>query len=50
MAFWNTFAGKQPGDPTKGAERILDVIQLKGVGRVRNIFFDCRWGLIASRE
>lgn len=33
MAFWNTFAGKQPGDPTKGAERILDMIQLKGVGQ-----------------
>ncbi|KAL2850234.1 hypothetical protein BJY01DRAFT_261676 [Aspergillus pseudoustus] len=32
MGFWDTFRGKQPGDPVKGVERMLDVIQLQGVG------------------
>ncbi|PWY66377.1 putative short chain oxidoreductase/dehydrogenase [Aspergillus sclerotioniger CBS 115572] len=32
MGFFDTFAGNQPGDPVKAVERILDVIQLKGVG------------------
>ncbi|KIA75646.1 short chain oxidoreductase [Aspergillus ustus] len=32
MGFWDTFGGKQPGDPVKGVQRILDVIQLQGMG------------------
>ncbi|OJJ29877.1 hypothetical protein ASPWEDRAFT_122309 [Aspergillus wentii DTO 134E9] len=32
MGIWDTYAGKQPGDPVKAVERILDVIQLQGVG------------------
>ncbi|KAL4910558.1 hypothetical protein BDW74DRAFT_164449 [Aspergillus multicolor] len=32
VAFFNDFAGKQPGDPIKAVECILDVIQLQGVG------------------
>lgn len=32
MAFWDTFAGKQPGDPVKAVSRILDVIQGSGLG------------------
>ncbi|RWQ91478.1 hypothetical protein C8Q69DRAFT_409661, partial [Paecilomyces variotii] len=32
MATWDTFAGKQPGDPVKAVSRILDVIQGTGLG------------------
>ncbi|KAL2832633.1 hypothetical protein BJY01DRAFT_100882 [Aspergillus pseudoustus] len=33
MGFFDNFAGKQPGDPAKGVQRILDVIQLEGMGQ-----------------
>ncbi|RDW57848.1 putative short chain oxidoreductase/dehydrogenase [Aspergillus mulundensis] len=32
LRFFESFAGKQPGDPVKGVQRIMDVIQLRGVG------------------
>jgi hypothetical protein len=33
LGFFNTFAGKQPGDPAKAVQRMLDVIQLQGMGQ-----------------
>ncbi|KAJ5354241.1 hypothetical protein N7541_006805 [Penicillium brevicompactum] len=33
MKFFDTFAGKQPGDPTKAVQRVMDVIQLQGMGQ-----------------
>ncbi|RAH86613.1 NAD(P)-binding protein [Aspergillus japonicus CBS 114.51] len=33
MGRWETFAGKQSGDPSKAMQRILDVIQLQGQGQ-----------------
>ncbi|KAJ5669654.1 short chain oxidoreductase/dehydrogenase [Penicillium macrosclerotiorum] len=33
MGFFESFAGKQPGDPMKAIQRILDVIQLQGMGQ-----------------
>ena len=33
MGFFDTFAGKQPGDPVKAVQRILDVVQLQGMGK-----------------
>lgn len=33
MNFFDTFAGKQPGDPKKAVERVMDVIQLQGMGQ-----------------
>ncbi|RAK81896.1 putative short chain oxidoreductase/dehydrogenase [Aspergillus fijiensis CBS 313.89] len=33
MGKWETFAGKQSGDPSKAVQRILDVIQLQGQGQ-----------------
>ncbi|KAJ6008845.1 short chain oxidoreductase/dehydrogenase [Penicillium canescens] len=33
MGFFDGFAGKQPGDPTKAVQRVLDVIQLQGMGQ-----------------
>ncbi|KAJ5664193.1 short chain oxidoreductase/dehydrogenase [Penicillium longicatenatum] len=33
MGFFDNFAGKQPGDPVKAIQRILDVIQLQGMGQ-----------------
>ncbi|GKZ27743.1 hypothetical protein AbraIFM66951_005479 [Aspergillus brasiliensis] len=32
VAFFENYAGKQPGDPQKAVQRILDVIQLQGAG------------------
>jgi NAD(P)-dependent dehydrogenase (short-subunit alcohol dehydrogenase family) len=33
MELFNGFAGRQPGDPAKAAQRVLDVIQLQGMGQ-----------------
>ena len=33
MGFFDSFAGNQPGDPVKAVQRILDVIQLQGMGQ-----------------
>lgn len=33
MNFFDTFAGKQPGDPKKAVQRVMDVIQLQGMGQ-----------------
>jgi hypothetical protein len=33
MELFNGFAGRQPGDPAKAAQRFLDVIQLQGMGQ-----------------
>lgn len=33
MRIWDTFGGKQPGDPAKVVQRILDVVQLRGMGK-----------------
>lgn len=33
MGFFDGFAGKQPGDPAKAVQRVLDVIQLQGMGQ-----------------
>lgn len=33
MGFFDSYAGKQPGDPAKGVQRILDVIQSQGMGQ-----------------
>ncbi|KAE8140307.1 hypothetical protein BDV38DRAFT_280303 [Aspergillus pseudotamarii] len=32
MGMWDTLGGKQPGDPIKAVQRILDVVQLQGMG------------------
>lgn len=33
LEFFDGFGGKQPGDPVKAVQRILDVIQLQGMGQ-----------------
>ncbi|OKL56241.1 hypothetical protein UA08_08543 [Talaromyces atroroseus] len=33
LGFFNGFAGKQPGDPAKAVQRILEVIQSQGLGQ-----------------
>ena len=49
MGFFDGFAGKQPGDPTKAVQRVLEVIQhCKEWDRARKSCFVCRSALTVS--
>lgn len=50
MGFFDSFAGNQPGDPVKAVQRILDVIQLQGLGQGKGkTCYACRLALTAFR-
>ena len=42
--------GKQPGDPIKAAERILEAVYGNGTGISKENFFNCHWVQMLSTE